>query len=247
MVRHRKSGLERFLSLNRHRKRWGTRRHAVDVDLVALRNRIVDAGEPVQTRGSDKSFDRHLENLRCEFSGQSELALHHATLIVMIRREARLADSLDRFFALWEQEKAFLTEHLNLRWLLSAADTFADHTPDPQMRAVGMMASVLGNTVKIAESDRWICGAETLEPLPARIATLQTDLVPLFEGTSVFTAGTDDTLRNMYWRLEPFFAAGPAGAILQATYDRMQTNDTAFARLRALHRRDRTAWWRDNG
>lgn len=246
MVQRRKSRLERFLSFNQHRKRWGAARHlTADPDLAALRDRIVDAGKAVQTRGSDKSLDRHLANLRVEFSGQSELVLHHATLIVLIRREVRLADSVAHFIALWQQEGAFLSSRLNLRWLISAADTLADHAPDPQDRAIAMMASVLGNTVKIGESDRYIHGADGLAPIPERIDRLQTDLVPLFEGTSVFTVGTDDTLRNMYWRLEPFFAAGPAGMILKAVYDRMQVNDTAFARLRALHRRDRTGWWDD--
>lgn len=246
MVRRRKSRFERFFSLNQHRKRWGARRHlAADPDLAAMRDRIVAAGKAVQTRGSDKSLDRHLANLQAEFSGQSELLLHHATLIVLIRREVRLPESLTRFNALWAQEADFLCRHLNLRWLISAADTFADHGSDLQTRAIGMMASLLGNTVKIGESDRYIHGAEALAPIPDRIDRLQTDLIPLFEGTSVFTVGTDDTLRNMYWRLEPFFAAGPAGMILKAVYDRMQVNDTAFARLRALHRRDRTGWWDD--
>ena len=246
MVRRRKSRFERFFSLNQHRKRWGGRRHVVaDPDLAAMRGRIVNAGEAVQTRGSEKSLDRHLANLRSEFSGQSELVLHHATLIVLIRREVRLTESLAAFAALWSQEAEFLCRNLNLRWLISAADTFADHGTDPQDRAIGMMASLLANTVKIAESDRYIHGAEALTPLPDRIERLQTDLIPLFEGTSVFTVGTDDTLRNMYWRLEPFFAAGAVGMILKTIYDRMQVNDTAFARLRALHHRDRTGWWDD--
>lgn len=248
MVRRRKSRLERFLSLNRHRKRWGGGRHVpADADLVAMRDRIVEAGEAVQTRGAEKSLDLHLANLRREFSGQPELVYHHAMLIVLIRREVRVEESVRQFLALWAQEAEFLCRHLNLRWLISAADTFADHAADPQARAVAMMATLLANTVKVCESDRYIRGAEALAPRADRIEKLQTDLVPLFEGTSVFTVGTDDTLRNMYWRLEPFFAAGPAGMILKAVYDRMQVNDTAFARLRALHRRDRTGWWDDEG
>ncbi|MCC7021344.1 hypothetical protein [Albidovulum sp.] len=248
MVRRRKSRLERFLSLNQHRKRWGAGRHLpADADLVAMRTAVVEAGEAAQTRGAEKSLDLHLANLRREFSGQPELLYHHARLIVLIRREVRPAESVAQFLALWAQEAEFLCRHLNLRWLISAADTFADHAADPQARAVAMMATLLANTVKVCESDRYIRGAETLPPRPDRIEKLQTDLVPLFEGTSVFTVGTDDTLRNMYWRLEPFFASGPAGMILKAVYDRMQVNDTAFARLRALHRRDRTGWWDDEG
>lgn len=246
MVRRRKTRLERLLSLNQHRKRWGARRHVVaDPDLAAMRERVIDAGEAVQTRGSEKSLDRHLANLRCEFSGQSELLFHHAALIVLIRREVGSAENVERFITLWTQEAEFLCRNLNLRWLISAADTFAEHALDPQARAIGMMASLLGNTVKVGESDRYIRGAEALAPLPDRIETLQAELVPLFEGMSVFTVGTDDTLRNMYWRLEPFFAQGTAGMIFKTVYDRLQVNDTAFARLRALHHRARTGWWNE--
>ena len=67
--------------------------------------------------------------------------------------------------------------------------------------------------------------------------------MPLFEGMSCFTVGTDDTLRNLYWRLQPFFEIEPAGPILETIWNRFQTNNTTFARLRAMHRRDRTAWW----
>lgn len=244
MVRRRKSRIERFFSLNQHRKRWGARRHVVvDPDLAAMRERIVEAGDAVQTHGSEKSLDLHLANLRREFSGQSELLLHHASLVVLIRREVRLSESVSGFEDLWVQEAEFLCRHSNLRWLISAADTFADHARDPQTRAVAIMATLLGNTVKISESDRHIHGAETLAPLPERIERLQAGMVPLFDGLSVFKAGSDDMLRNMYWRLEPCFAAGPAGMIFKTIYDRMQVNDTAFARLRALHHRDRTGWW----
>lgn len=246
MVRRKKSRLEQLLSFNQHRKRWGGGRHvSARPDLVAMREKIVDAGQAVQTRGSEKSLDKHLLNLRQEFSGQSELLLHHAVLIVLVRRKVQLEKSLGQFLELWEEEGNFLCRNLNLRWLISAADTLAEFSDNQQGRAIAMMASLLGNTVKIAESDRYIHGAEALAPMPDRIEALQTRLVPLFGGTSVFTVGTDDTLRNMYWRLEPFFAAGPEGMILKEIYDRMQVNDTAFARLRALHHRDRTGWWSD--
>lgn len=246
MVRRKKSRIERFLSLNRHRRRWGAGRHVVaDPDLAAMRDRIVEAGVPVQTHGSEKSLDLHLANLRREFSGQSELLFHHASLIVLIRREIRLTENIAAFEALWSQEADFMCRNLNLRWLISAADTYADHATDPGARPVGMMASLLANTVKVCESDRFIHGAEAASLLPERILQVQAGLTPLFDGLAVFTVGREDMLRNMYWRLEPYFAAGPAGMIFKTIYDRMQVHDTPFARLRALHHRDRTGWWDD--
>lgn len=210
-----------------------------------MRENIVQAGEVVQTRGSEKSLDQHLDNLRREFSGQPELCYYHAKLIVLIRREVHLAASVSQFLALWDAQSEFLAGNLNMRWLISAADTLAEHHSDAGFRAVAIMAGLLANTVKIYESERYVTGAAGLAPDRTRIEKLQTDLVPLFEGMSVFTVGTDDTLRNMYWRLEPFFDTGAPGLILKTIYDRMQIEDTAFARLRALHHRPRTAWWTD--
>jgi len=247
-MKRKKTRFEKFFSLNQHRKRLGASAHLkTDVDFAAMKTTWIDAGDPVQTRGSDKSLDAHLENLRQEFSGQPELVWHHAKLIVLIRRDFQVDRTYSQFRSLWDQEAAFLCRHLNIRWLISAADTFADHDDDPQVRAVAMMASMLTNLVKIQESERYVCDSAGCVPDLERIAHLQTSLVPLFEGMSCFTVGTDDTLRNMYWRLEPFLKVEPAGGILKTIWDRFQTEDTGFSRLRALHRRDRTGWWTDDG
>jgi hypothetical protein len=241
----RKTALERFFSLNRHRKRWGARKHLEEqgLDLAAMKIKLVDAGNPLQTRGSEKSLDMHLANLRREFSGQPEIVYHHAKLIVLLRREFAVSDTYAQYCQLWEQEGTFLCSRLNLRWLVSAADTFADHALDPAIRNNALLVSLLVNTVKIYESERYFCNAQKNPMVEQRVATLQAELVPLFEGLSVFTVGTDDTLRNMRWRLEKAFEERPVGLILKTVYDRLQTNDTAFFRLRSLHRRDRTGWW----
>lgn len=245
-MKRKKSRFEQFFSLSRHRKRRGAAEHAAgNADFRQLKAALIDAGKPVQTRGAEKSLDVHLENLRSEFSGQSELLWHHAKLIVLIRRDYKPAQTYAQLRALWEAEAEFLCENLNIRWLISAADTLADHDADPQVKSVAMLASMLANLVKIQESERYICDSADCQPDAERITHLQTSLVPLFEGMSCFTVGTDDTLRNMYWRMEPFLQTAPSGVILQTVWDRFQKEDTVFSRLRALHTRDRTGWWRD--
>lgn len=239
-----KTRLERFFSFNQHRKRWGGGKHlAEDADMAALKIALVDGGEAHQTRGSEKALDLHLANLRQEFSGQPELVYHHAKLIVLARREFRTEETFAKFKGLWDREAEFLCHHLNIRWLVSACDTFADHDPDPATRNAALMVSMLVNTVKIYESERYITDASADVVDKDRVERLQTDLVSLFEGLSCFTVGTDDTLRNMRWRLDAVFSEGPVGLIFKTVFDRLQVNDTAFARLRALHQRDRTGWW----
>ena len=106
-----------------------------------------------------------------------------------------------------------------------------------------MMTTLFANTIKLQESERHLCNAETIETDPVRIAHVQKELVPLFEGMSCFTVGTDDTLRNMRWRLQEFCEVEPTGAILKTVWDRCQIENTVFARMRKLHHRSRTQWW----
>jgi len=245
-MRKKPGRIKRLLSMNQHRKRWGARKHsAASQDLAALKATIIDAGEPVQTRGSEKSIDAHLQNLRREFSGESALLLHHAELIVLIRREHNVAETYEKFRQLWLEEGAFLRENLNIRWLVSATDTFATHDSDMRIRAVGMMTTVMVNAVKMQESERHLTGIKGVTVDPARAANVQERLIPLFEGMSCFTVGTDDTLRNMVWGMEPFMQIEPVGPILREIWARFQTNDTVFARFKALHTRKKTSWWED--
>ncbi|MEB2843110.1 hypothetical protein GAO09_26775 [Rhizobiales bacterium RZME27] len=240
-----KTAIENFLSFNQHRKRWGAKKHAdTTTDFRVMKLRIVDGGETVQTRGSEKSVDTHLANLRREFSGKPELVFYHAKLVVLLRREFQVEKTFALFRELWEQEAEFLCQNLNIRWLISACDTFADLDDREAVRNAALMASVLVNTVKIYESERFVTDAADGHVNAEKIDALQTELVPLFEGMSSFTVGTDDTLRNMRWRLDRVFVEQqPMGLILKTIYDRLQTNDTAFARLKSLHRRERTGWW----
>ena len=244
MSPRKKSRLERLLSFNRHRQRWGAAKYAsAGGNFAAMKAHIIDNGAAVQTRGSDKSLERHLQSLRCEFSGQPELLWHHARLIVLIRREFRTAETYAQFRTLWDAERSFLCEHLNVRWLIAAADTFAEHDRDSEVRAIAMMTTLLANTIKLHESERHLCKVETISVDPARIARVQKELVPLFEGMSCFTVGTDDTLRNMRWRLQKFFEVEPTGAMLKTVWDRCQIESTVFSRMRKLHQRSRTQWW----
>lgn len=245
-MKRKKSKLAAFFSLNQHRKRWGAAKHTVRTeDILDMKARVIQAGEPVQTRGAEKALDTHLENLRQEFSGQSELLWHHAKLVVLMRRGFKEKETYRRFQELWQAESKFLCQNLNVRWLVSASDTMADHDPNPQTRATAMMVSLMANLVKMTESERFITDTDDSRADETRIAQVQTELVPLFEGMSCFTVGTDDTLRNMYWRLEPYFRNGPAGEILLMVWNKFQCGNTTFARMRAMHQRDRTKWWTD--
>ena len=245
-MKKRPSKLRKFLSLNQHRKRWGGRRQGSEsTDIAHLKSTTIELGPARQTRGSSKSLEQHLDALRVEFSGQSELLWYHSKLIVLIRREFQTDHHYDEFSAIWRVERDFLLKNLNMRWLIAATDTFAEQDDDPQIRSVAMTASLLVNTIKMYETERYLSKCKNIPIDQERLAKVQTQLVPLFEGLSCFTVGTDDTLRNCVWRLQPFFKLEPVGPILEEIWRRLQLEDSVFNRMRALHTRDRTSWWNE--
>ncbi|WP_197742809.1 hypothetical protein [Lentilitoribacter sp. Alg239-R112] len=244
MARRQKTRFEKFFSINQHRKRLGAVRSTSDnVDLMMLKKQVIDEGEPEQTYGSDKSLEAHLKNLRLEFSGQSELLFYHAKLIVLLRREFQIQKTYASYVELWQQEGAFLINELNLRWLVSACETFADHDEDSTVQAVAIQGSLLANIVKVYETERTLSNAKNLMYDEAKISQLHDNLMPLFGGMSCFAVGTDDTLRNLRWRLNKMFKTPIVGRILEEIFLRLQDEDTAFKRLREAHHRDRTSWW----
>ena len=67
--------------------------------------------------------------------------------------------------------------------------------------------------------------------------------VALFDGTSAFAVGTDDTLRNMRWRIDKVAKINIAGEILLEIFLRMQKHNTVYKRFKDKHTRNKTGWW----
>lgn len=241
-----KSRIERFFSFNQHRKRFGAKEIANQIensDFETLKNTIIEGQTVTYTHGSSKELAIHLANLRNEFTNQAELLFYHAKLIVLIRREYHALEYFEKFDQLWKIEYEFLLRNLNTRWLVSAADTFADHAIDPVTKALSLTTSLLINTVKLTETERYLQNSNQYSDDPEKINTLSNSRVNLFDGTSAFTVGTDDTLRNMRWRLDQIDNNNVAGKILKEVFNRIQNHETVYKRMRDRHIRNKTKWW----
>ncbi len=243
MVKRDKARWEKFFSLKRHRRRAGAALPEIDGQYEALKSTLIEAGEARQTRGSSDDLQSHLDALRSEFSGQPELVFEHAKLIVLMRRDFKADEAFAAFRRMWEAEAEFLLEHLNLRWIVAATDSFADHDPDPAKRALALAVSMMVHNMKTYESERYITDVSAPPVNEEKVAHLQEHLVPIFSGLSMLTVGTDDTLRNLRWRIDRQAKDSALGRIVQHVFLRLQDEDTAFARMRRLHHRERTAWW----
>lgn len=135
-----------------------------------MKARVIDEGARIPLRHTARNLNWHLGNLRGEFSGHPEPLWHHAKLIVLLRRGVRTESTYAAFRNLWDVEGPFLAERLDLRWLVSATDTFAGHDRDPEVRAAAMMASLFANTVKMHGSERYLCNVVSAVPDPGRVA-----------------------------------------------------------------------------
>ena len=242
-----KSKFEQWFSFSRHQRRFGADKVYAqfnDVDLDALKNQIIGGEEVRYTYGSAKDLNEHIEQLEQEFVGQPALNHYHASLIVLIRREVDVQNNYARFKELWLSERDYLLASLNTRWLISACDTFIDLEDDPLLQAILMNAVVLINTIKLQETERFLCD-QSLTVNPEHQQLLQQQRYALFDGTAAFAVGTDDTLRNMRWRLEQICEAHELGQIVIEIFDRLQLdqNNNVYSRFKQRHTREKTRWW----
>jgi hypothetical protein len=134
-------------------------------------------------------------------------------------------------------------KNLNIRWLVSACDTFADHSTNESERALALATTVLANTVKAYETENVMSGHTMVNYDPDLIAKVQQESIPLIDGMSCYTVGTDDTLRNMVWRMKEITPKFASGLILMQVFQRLCTLPTAFGRMRQAHTRAKTQFW----
>ena len=193
-----------------------------------------------------KDLTAHLENIKHQFIGQSELCFYHATLVVLLRRGYKVTETFSDFEALWVSETNYLLKTLSLRWIVSASDTFIDHSQDPIRRAILMNVATLINTLKVYETQKFLYSDDSLKLInPDQIQKFIESDQPLYDGLTYFRVGNDDTLNNMRRRYEQLAEVDLfASRILLSIFNRLQYLDTAFALIKSLHS-DSSTWWED--
>jgi hypothetical protein len=246
MGRRDKTKFEKWFSLSRHKRRTGARNLSslISTDFKSQRKQIIPGNEVVYTHGSSNDVSKHFETLREEFVGESELCYTHAKIIVLIRRDFEIDNHFKLFEQLWLEEKEFLLENLSTRWLIAATDTFADYSDDDAIKSLSIACVCLLNTVKLQESERFLTNADQCKDDKKKQSRLDNEeRFALFDGTSVFKFGTDDTLRNMRWRIDKAARLNVAGEILLEIFKRLQKFDTVYKRTKDRHARNKTGWW----
>lgn len=246
MGRRDKSAFKKWFSLSRHKRRSGAKELSslISTDFKSQKNKTISGDKVIYTHGSSNNLTEHFDELKNEFIGHSELCYTHAKIIVLIRREYKVDKYFKLFEQLWLGEKNHLLESLNTRWLIAATDTFADYSNNDAIEGLSVACVCLLNTVKLQESERFITDAQNCKDNQEKINRLSNEeRFALFDGTSVFKFGTDDTLRNMRWRIDKAAKLNVAGEILLEIFKRLQKYDTIYKRTKDRHTRDKTGWW----
>lgn len=247
MTPRKKSKFEKWFSFSRYQRRFGAAQVSSQFEqktLDELKEKYITGSNIEYTFGANKNLSTHITNLKKEFIDQPEICHFHATLIVLIRREVDIKENFARFKELWLLEKEFLIQHLNIRWLISACDTFIDHDDDLFLKALMMNAVVLINTIKMQETEKLLCDQNFKENASMK-HKLMSERVNLFDGISAFAVGTDDTLRNMRWRLEELSKQHELGQIVIEVFKRLNINENSnvYMRFKQRHIRPKTSWW----
>ena len=157
---------------------------------------------------------------------------------MLIRREIELDAVLHRYFTLWDRHGPLLLQRLSLRWLVSAADTLADHGRDAAERAAGLAVALLVNTIKLYETERmYYASDQSPEGETAGLPTFNLD------GIVGFHIQRGDTVGNMYKRAGKVVPdLGLSGQILDEVMRRVNQVETVYARFRSQHESQLHKW-----
>ena len=139
----------------------------IDVDLVALHRTVVPQAHGVADDLPRYAATRKWLELQYEFEGGSELFRLHGMLIALSRRNDPPANALPLFFRIWDEVGVMMARELPVRWLISAATTFADCGQNADQRALGMGLSTMFDLIKLHDSERRRAGLPGEVPQPA--------------------------------------------------------------------------------
>lgn len=253
MSKHEKSKFKQWFSLSRHKRRKGGVKissELQDQSIIELKEKTI----PINTQSSEyfyscfKDLNEHFNYLRHEFEGKSELLFYHAKLIVLIRREIEIKKNMQLFNLLWEQEYQYLLDNLNLRWVISAVDTFIDYSDDKILVSQLLSTLILINSCKAYETEYRMLGIKNIDVENYNESYLDVNnprsSVILFDGIPAFRIQRSDTFKNMYFRIKKVTSQHELSqAIFEKVYQKVHQEHTVFGRFSSCHTNEKNKWW----
>jgi hypothetical protein len=168
------------------------------VDLAALLTEQVPPPPSLDTPPPRYSARNKWLELQDEFQGQPALFHLHAMLIAMSRRDNPPDRAMALFFRIWSELGQQIAPELSVRWLISAATTFADCGQTADQRACGMGLSTMFDMIKMHDSERRVSGRPNNTPFRRTPGTRR---APLAFGMAPYSLKRGDADRVMLARL----------------------------------------------
>ncbi|PSL20400.1 hypothetical protein [Shimia abyssi] len=132
---------------------------ALDCDLHMMKDSQVSESATERQKGEpNTSWSRKRREIAREFVGNTELTFLNAQLISNLRKRDFPRQTPALFRRLWAEEANHLIPNLNLRWLVSSVQTFADHGDTLQQREIGHALRMLFGVMKLYEFERTYSG-----------------------------------------------------------------------------------------
>ncbi|WP_121061747.1 hypothetical protein [Chachezhania antarctica] len=208
----------------------------VDVDLAGLTQISVIADTTPLGPYEAQDARRKYATLTAEFDGESELLLVHAICVAVLRRRAPPAEALSLFHRMWHEQGQYLADALPVRWLVSAAVTFAAHGETPAQLSGGMGLAMLFDLIKLHDSERSLTGRPNDRAFPRRSGRkrhpLAFDLAPY----ALVHGDMDRIILARLWRFaEEDAVLRPLGFRLLRLL--MEDRRTVFARVQRYKKR----------
>lgn len=104
--------------------------------------------------------------MRFRLANHPELCHLAACLIMLSRRVPFPTEMQDLWFRLWDEEAAFLIEHLDIRWQISALRTFGSYGRNELERRLGREMFLATGMMKLADTERSFSGLAAHEHFP---------------------------------------------------------------------------------
>jgi len=175
---------------------------APDVDLEKLKVAIVPAPDPLKNPDKWRYDARRKQHaLQQEFTGQSQLMCLHAMLISILRRHNPPQGAIDLFHRIWAEQGEGMARDLSVRWLISAATTFADCGKTNAQRSAGMGLSIMFDLIKLHDTERRASGQPNDKAFPRKKGRKQHDLAFDMAPYSLDNGDLDRIMLARIWKL----------------------------------------------
>ncbi len=127
-----------------------------------LKNKITDV-EPARNLNRHADIQINCAQVRREFVGKSEVCHQLAVHIIHLRRDIDVDYHWEQFTYLIHTHWHILEQELDVRWLLSCADTIIDHGTIEQS-GIAMSITMCINSINILYTGLLMADTKTLNP-----------------------------------------------------------------------------------